>query len=135
MSLFCFSLSTTIHSSLDLSELNKPGSHPHLSRRLGRDDDALHRMRRLQEKSQQNPDHSAPAAAELSSTFNPKQVSMAELLEPTDNFSPDLIIGHGSFGSVYKARLPYPGLSTVAVKKLSPTPSRTSASSGPRWKS
>ncbi|KAE9450572.1 hypothetical protein C3L33_17528, partial [Rhododendron williamsianum] len=52
--------------------------------------------------------------------FNPKQVSMAELLKATHNFSPNLIIGHGSFGLVYKARLPHAGLSTVAVKKLSP---------------
>ncbi|XP_058182686.1 leucine-rich repeat receptor protein kinase EMS1-like [Rhododendron vialii] len=61
-----------------------------------------------------------PAATGLSSTFNPQQVSMVELLKATNNFSPDLIIGHGSFGSVYKARLPHDGLSTVAVKKLSP---------------
>ncbi|KAF7131850.1 hypothetical protein RHSIM_Rhsim09G0034400 [Rhododendron simsii] len=60
------------------------------------------------------------AATELSSaTFDPKPVSMAELLKATHNFSPDLIIGHGSFGSVYKARLPHAGL-TIAVKKLSP---------------
>ncbi|KAG5530947.1 hypothetical protein RHGRI_025778 [Rhododendron griersonianum] len=61
-----------------------------------------------------------PAATGLSSMFNPKQVSMAELLKATHNFSPNLIIGHGSFGLVYKARLPHAGLSTVAVKKLSP---------------
>ncbi|KAG5530951.1 hypothetical protein RHGRI_025782 [Rhododendron griersonianum] len=60
------------------------------------------------------------AATELSSaTFDPKPVYMAELLEATQNFSPDLIIGHGSFGSVYMAHLPNAGL-TVAVKKLSP---------------
>ncbi|KAG5530950.1 hypothetical protein RHGRI_025781 [Rhododendron griersonianum] len=61
-----------------------------------------------------------PAATGLSSTFDPKQVSMAELLKATHNFSPDLIIGRGSFGSVYKSRLPYAGRSTVAVKKLNP---------------
>ncbi|KAF7132831.1 hypothetical protein RHSIM_Rhsim09G0033800 [Rhododendron simsii] len=61
-----------------------------------------------------------PAATGLSSTFDPKQVSMAELEKATHNFSPDLIIGHGSFGIVYKARLPHAGLSTVAVKKLRP---------------
>ncbi|XP_058183960.1 leucine-rich repeat receptor protein kinase EMS1-like [Rhododendron vialii] len=60
------------------------------------------------------------AATELSSTtFDPKPVSMAELLKATHNFSPDFIIGHGSFGSVYMARLPHAGL-TIAVKKLSP---------------
>ncbi|KAG5530958.1 hypothetical protein RHGRI_025789 [Rhododendron griersonianum] len=60
-----------------------------------------------------------PAATGLSSTFDPKQVSMAELEKATHNFSPDLIIGRGSFGKVYKAHLPHAGLSTVAVKKLS----------------
>ncbi|XP_058183958.1 leucine-rich repeat receptor protein kinase EMS1-like [Rhododendron vialii] len=60
------------------------------------------------------------AATGPSSTFDLKQVSMAELEKATHNFSPDLIIGHGSFGMVYKARLPHAGLSTVAVKKLSP---------------
>ncbi|KAG5530954.1 hypothetical protein RHGRI_025785 [Rhododendron griersonianum] len=48
------------------------------------------------------------AATELSvATLLPKPVSMAELLEATHNFSPDLIIGHGSFGSdrvlIYKS--------------------------------
>ncbi|KAG5530956.1 hypothetical protein RHGRI_025787 [Rhododendron griersonianum] len=61
-----------------------------------------------------------PAATGLPSTFDPKQVSMAELEKATHNFSPDLIIGRGSFGMVYKAHLPHAGLSTVAVKKLSP---------------
>ncbi|XP_058193802.1 leucine-rich repeat receptor protein kinase EMS1-like [Rhododendron vialii] len=61
-----------------------------------------------------------PAATERSSTFDPSAlnpVSMPELLKATRNFSPDLIIGGGSFGLVYKARLPN---ATVAVKKLSP---------------
>ncbi|KAF7131914.1 hypothetical protein RHSIM_Rhsim09G0034500 [Rhododendron simsii] len=40
-----------------------------------------------------------PATTGLSSTFDPKQVSMAELEKATHNFSPDLIIGCGSFGS------------------------------------
>ncbi|KAF7132943.1 hypothetical protein RHSIM_Rhsim09G0034300 [Rhododendron simsii] len=61
-----------------------------------------------------------PAATGLSSTFDPKQVSMAELEKATHNFSPDLIIGRGSFGMVYKAHLPHAGRSTFAVKKLSP---------------
>ncbi|KAF7114123.1 hypothetical protein RHSIM_RhsimUnG0099100 [Rhododendron simsii] len=61
-----------------------------------------------------------PAPTELPSTFDLSSlepVSMPELLKATRNFSPDLIIGDGSFGLVYKARLPR-GL-TVAVKKLS----------------
>lgn len=44
------------------------------------------------------------------------QISMTELLRATDNFSPELIIGDGSFGFVYKARLS--SGATVAVKKL-----------------
>ncbi|KAG5522830.1 hypothetical protein RHGRI_034845 [Rhododendron griersonianum] len=61
-----------------------------------------------------------PAPTELSSTFDPSSlnpVSMPELLQATRNFSPDLIIGDGSFGLVYKASLPN---ATVAVKKLNP---------------
>ncbi|KAK4390931.1 Phytosulfokine receptor 2 [Sesamum angolense] len=55
-----------------------------------------------------------------SATFDPSlnHVSMQELVEVTGNFSPDLIIGDGSFGLVYKARLN--SGSVVAVKKLSP---------------
>ncbi|KAH7849961.1 hypothetical protein Vadar_025688 [Vaccinium darrowii] len=57
-----------------------------------------------------------------SATFDPSlnRVSMPDLLKATRNFSPDLIIGDGSFGLVYKARLPNAGDLTVAVKKLSP---------------
>lgn len=57
-----------------------------------------------------------------SATFDPSlnRVSMPDLLKATLNFSPDLIIGDGSFGLVYKARLPNAGGLTVAVKKLSP---------------
>ncbi|EPS64395.1 hypothetical protein M569_10385, partial [Genlisea aurea] len=46
------------------------------------------------------------------------RVSMQELISATGNFSPDLVIGDGSFGLVYKARLQ--SGSAVAVKKLSP---------------
>ncbi|KAI3464691.1 hypothetical protein Pfo_021354 [Paulownia fortunei] len=55
-----------------------------------------------------------------SATFDPtlKHVSMQELVDVTRNFSPDLIIGDGSFGLVYKARLNSGPV--VAVKKLSP---------------
>ncbi|KAK6131460.1 hypothetical protein DH2020_034801 [Rehmannia glutinosa] len=54
-----------------------------------------------------------------SATFDPSlnRVSMKELVEVTRNFSPELIIGDGSFGLVYKARLNSGPI--VAVKKLS----------------
>lgn len=45
------------------------------------------------------------------------QIDMIDLVNATRNFSPDLIVGDGSFGLVYKANLPM-GV-TVAVKKLS----------------
>ncbi|XP_059630473.1 leucine-rich repeat receptor protein kinase EMS1-like [Cornus florida] len=66
-----------------------------------------------------NSDLSSVAVVE-SASLDPSlnRISMLELVEATQNFSPDLIIGDGSFGVVYKARL-YSGL-TVAVKKLSP---------------
>ncbi|KAL7615528.1 leucine-rich repeat receptor protein kinase EMS1 [Lactuca sativa] len=44
------------------------------------------------------------------------QIEMSDLVKATRNFSPDLIVGDGSFGLVYKANLPS-GV-TVAVKKL-----------------
>ena len=55
-----------------------------------------------------------------SASFDPslKRISMAELIAATKNFASDGIIGDGSFGMVYKARL-NSGV-TVAVKKLSP---------------
>lgn len=51
-------------------------------------------------------------------TFDPNlnRISMQELIHATRNFSPDLIIGDGSFGLVYKARLD--SGTVVAVKKL-----------------
>lgn len=54
-----------------------------------------------------------------SATFDPSlnQISMKELADATGDFSPELIIGDGSFGMVYKAKL-NSGIS-VAVKKLS----------------
>ncbi|KAK7343753.1 hypothetical protein VNO77_12766 [Canavalia gladiata] len=45
-------------------------------------------------------------------------ISWEELARATNNFSPHLIVGDGSFGLVYKARLSTGDL--VAVKKLSP---------------
>lgn len=55
-----------------------------------------------------------------SATFDPSlpHVSMQELVAATQGFSNDLIIGDGSFGLVYKARLDSGAV--VAVKKLSP---------------
>ncbi|CAK7346747.1 unnamed protein product [Dovyalis caffra] len=55
-----------------------------------------------------------------SASFDPtmNQISMEELKVSTKNFSTDLIIGDGSFGLVYKAKL-YNG-ATVAIKKLDP---------------
>lgn len=44
------------------------------------------------------------------------QISMSELVDATENFSTDKIIGDGSFGFVYKAKLSS-GV-TVAIKKL-----------------
>ncbi|KAK3043906.1 hypothetical protein RJ639_000605 [Escallonia herrerae] len=63
------------------------------------------------------PDLSVISVGE-SATFDPtlNRVSMSELLQSTRNFAPDLIIGDGSFGLVYKAKLAN-GV-TVAVKKL-----------------
>ncbi|GJR87386.1 leucine-rich repeat receptor protein kinase EMS1 [Tanacetum coccineum] len=46
------------------------------------------------------------------------QIEMVDLVNATRNFSPDLIVGDGSFGLVYKAKLNN-GV-TVAVKKLDP---------------
>ncbi|KAG4919210.1 hypothetical protein JHK82_056650 [Glycine max] len=53
-----------------------------------------------------------------SSDPNLIKISWEELARATDNFSPHLIVGDGSFGLVYKARLS--NGATVAVKKLSP---------------
>ncbi|RDY05783.1 Phytosulfokine receptor 2, partial [Mucuna pruriens] len=56
--------------------------------------------------------------ASWSSDPNLIKMSWEELARATDNFSPQLIVGDGSFGLVYKARLSTGAL--VAVKKLSP---------------
>ncbi|XP_073020616.1 phytosulfokine receptor 2 [Primulina eburnea] len=54
-----------------------------------------------------------------SASFDPtmNQISMQALIDATRNFSPDLIVGDGSFGLVYKARLSSGQL--IAVKRLS----------------
>jgi serine/threonine protein kinase len=65
--------------------------------------------------------NAATASAQLedSDTFDPAivRVSLADLAAATKNFSPESIIGDGTFGFVYKAQLPS-GV-TAAVKKLS----------------
>ncbi|XP_026388461.1 phytosulfokine receptor 2-like [Papaver somniferum] len=54
-----------------------------------------------------------------SATYDPTldRISMPELIKATRNFSPNKIVGDGSFGLVYKARLS--NGTNVAVKKLS----------------
>ncbi|QCE08063.1 phytosulfokine receptor 2 [Vigna unguiculata] len=56
--------------------------------------------------------------ASWSSDPNLIKITWEELAVATENFSPHLIVGDGSFGLVYKARLSTNAL--VAVKKLSP---------------
>ncbi|XP_073124841.1 phytosulfokine receptor 2 [Henckelia pumila] len=55
----------------------------------------------------------------VSASFDPTlhSISMQDLIDATRDFSPDLIVGDGSFGLVYKARLCSGQL--VAVKRLS----------------
>nr|VDD15859.1 unnamed protein product [Brassica oleracea] len=59
-----------------------------------------------------------PAVSSESTSFDPsiREISMSELSSATNNFSSDLIVGDGSFGLVYRAKLSN-GL-VVAVKKL-----------------
>ncbi|KAK7270418.1 hypothetical protein RIF29_23535 [Crotalaria pallida] len=66
-----------------------------------------------------NPNAASLSVVDASWSFDPDlKISMDELARATDNFSPHLIVGDGSFGLVYKARLSSGAL--VAVKKLSP---------------
>ncbi|KAK1403959.1 Phytosulfokine receptor 2 [Heracleum sosnowskyi] len=73
-----------------------------------------------------NTTRTVPSSVSLSETasFDPSvpDFSLSDLVKATENFSPDLIIGDGSFGLVYKANLwnfsTY-AVMTVAVKKLS----------------
>ncbi|KAL1808474.1 hypothetical protein ACET3Z_025464 [Daucus carota] len=62
-----------------------------------------------------------PSSVSLTETasFDPSlpSFSLSDLVKATQNFSPDLIIGDGSFGLVYKANLWNSNI--VAVKKLS----------------
>lgn len=62
---------------------------------------------------------SASVAGDESASFDPSldRISLNELAAATEDFSADAIIGEGSFGFVYKARLS--SGTTVAVKRLS----------------
>ncbi|KAJ4904013.1 Protein kinase superfamily protein [Raphanus sativus] len=59
-----------------------------------------------------------PAVSSESTSFDPSitEISMSELSIATNNFSSDLIVGDGSFGLVYRAKLANGPV--VAVKKL-----------------
>ncbi|GMH00774.1 hypothetical protein Nepgr_002613 [Nepenthes gracilis] len=61
-------------------------------------------------------------STDQSASFDPslRHVSMAELIVATDNFNPKGVIGDGSFGFVYKAKLSSNGGVVVALKKLDP---------------
>ncbi|XP_022993398.1 phytosulfokine receptor 2-like [Cucurbita maxima] len=77
-----------------------------------------HRTPRQQQHRNRNLDLSSISVDE-SASFDPSlRISMAELRAATKNFSSDLIVGDGSFGLVYKARLS--SGATVAIKKLNP---------------
>ncbi|KAF8411603.1 hypothetical protein HHK36_004160 [Tetracentron sinense] len=73
---------------------------------------------RARARTVENPNQMSTTIDE-SASFDPtlNRISMPELIVATRNFSADGIIGDGSFGLVYKARL-HSGV-TVAVKKLS----------------
>ncbi|XP_050217046.1 putative serine/threonine-protein kinase [Mercurialis annua] len=78
-----------------------------------------HRRHHHRTRTVPNPQPSSIIVDE-SATFDPciNRISMDELKIATNNFSPDLIIGDGSFGFVYRATLS-DGV-TVAIKKLDP---------------
>ncbi|CAK9313305.1 unnamed protein product [Citrullus colocynthis] len=77
-----------------------------------------HPTTRQQQVRDRNLDLSSITVDE-SASFDPSlRISMAELRIATKNFSNDLIVGDGSFGLVYKARLS--SGATVAIKKLNP---------------
>ncbi|KAL4358442.1 hypothetical protein HN873_030919 [Arachis hypogaea] len=66
-----------------------------------------------------NTDQSSVSVVDASWSSDPNlKISLTELARATENFSPNLIVGDGSFGLVYKARLN--DGTVVAVKKLSP---------------
>ncbi|KAK7279803.1 hypothetical protein RJT34_24861 [Clitoria ternatea] len=63
--------------------------------------------------------HTSLSMVDARWSFDPNlEISWEELARATENFSPQLIVGDGSFGLVYKARLSNGTLG--AVKKLSP---------------
>ncbi|XP_038884715.1 putative serine/threonine-protein kinase [Benincasa hispida] len=77
-----------------------------------------HQTTRQQQVRDRNLDLSSITVDE-SASFDPSlRISMAELRVATKNFSNDLVVGDGSFGLVYKARLS--SGATVAIKKLNP---------------
>ncbi|XP_061345195.1 phytosulfokine receptor 2 [Gastrolobium bilobum] len=80
---------------------------------------ARNRTTQLRTRPVPNPERSfSNAVVDASWSFDPNlKISMEELARATDNFSPHLIVGDGSFGLVYKARLSTGAV--VAVKKLS----------------
>ncbi|KAJ4952177.1 hypothetical protein NE237_029009 [Protea cynaroides] len=73
------------------------------------------RRRTIPEPNNHSSSFNVDASASFDSSLD--QISMNELIAATGNFASDGIIGDGSFGLVYKARLSH-GV-TVAVKKLS----------------
>ncbi|XP_071716564.1 leucine-rich repeat receptor protein kinase EMS1 [Rutidosis leptorrhynchoides] len=83
------------------------------------DPEARHRTRPIRSAPNLANSTSFISIAE-SQLFDPSliRIDMSDLVSATRNFSPDLIVGDGSFGLVYKANLPS-GV-TVAVKKLDP---------------
>lgn len=70
-------------------------------------------------RSVPNPVRLTSVTVDESTSFDPSlKVSMHEIIVATKNFSPDLIVGDGSFGFVYKAQLVDGPI--VAIKKLDP---------------
>nr|XP_043636260.1 leucine-rich repeat receptor protein kinase EMS1 [Erigeron canadensis] len=89
----------------------------HTKKKTTHDPESRHRTRAIRTAPNLGMSTSFISVAE-SQLFDPSlnQIDMSDLVKATRNFSPDLIVGDGSFGLVYKADLPW-GV-TVAVKKL-----------------
>lgn len=77
-----------------------------------------HPTTRQRQVRHRNIDLSSVTVDESASFDSSLRISMAELRSATKNFSNDLVVGDGSFGLVYKARLS--SGATVAIKKLNP---------------
>ncbi|XP_078151013.1 uncharacterized protein LOC144546339 isoform X2 [Carex rostrata] len=54
----------------------------------------------------------------VAKNFEYQKVSYNDILRDTDHFSPENLIGKGSFGAVYKAPMKFENVTTVAVKVL-----------------